>query len=57
MVKITKKEAEFLLSKGLKFKDSIFKTYSGNGIYYCKEGYPSDLVNKYRESKTILRKS
>ena len=57
MIKITKKEAEFLLSKGLKFKDSIFKTYSGNGIYYCKEGYPSDLVNKYRESKTILRKS
>lgn len=57
MIKINKKESEYLLSKGLKFKDSIFKTYSGNGVYYCKEGYPSELVNKYRESKIILSRS
>ena len=34
---ITKKEMEYLMKKGFKFHEDIFKTYSGNNKYYCRE--------------------
>lgn len=34
---ITKKEMEYLMKKGFKFHEDIFKTYSGNSKYYYRE--------------------
>ena len=48
---ISKREKDFLLSKGLKFHKDIFKTYSGNGKYYCREEkWIIRMINEYRES-------
>ena len=34
---ISKKEMEYLMKKGFKFHEDIFKTYSGKNKYYYKE--------------------
>lgn len=39
IIPITKREMEFLKSKGFKFHDKIFKTYSGNNKYSACEEY------------------
>lgn len=50
IVKITKKEAFYLRSKGFKDKDDIHKTYSGNPTYYASETRDvMKALKKYRE--------
>lgn len=57
IVPISKREMEYLLSKGYKFHDKIFKTYSGNKKYSaCEEYYVMKLLDEYRKSKIILSK-
>ena len=34
---ISKKEMEYLMKKGFKFHEDIFKTYSGKNKYYYRE--------------------
>lgn len=50
IVKITKKEAFYLRSKGFKNKSDIHKTYSGNPTYYASETRDvMRALKKYRE--------
>ena len=40
---ISKKEMEYLMKKGFKFHEDIFKTYSGKNKYYYRE---CNTINK-----------
>lgn len=40
---ISKKEMEYLMKKGFKFHEDIFKTYSGKNKYYHRE---CNAINK-----------
>lgn len=40
---ISKKEMEYLMKKGFKFHEDIFKTYSGKNKYYYRE---CNAINK-----------
>lgn len=44
---ITKKEMEYLVKKGYKFHEDVFKTYSGKNKYYYREC--RDIENVLRE--------
>lgn len=53
MVIINKEEIKYLQSQGFKFGETIFKSHSRKPTYYCGEGKPLAVLNKYRKSKTI----
>ena len=44
---ISKKEMEYLMKKGFKFHEDIFKTYSGKNKYYYRE---CNAINKALEN-------
>lgn len=51
MIKITKNEKDFLVSKGMKFGDMLHRTYSGHTTYYATEDpRVLKLLNNYNDS-------
>lgn len=56
IVKISKKEMEYLVSKGLKFGNGgdLHKTISNVKTYYLTETkYAMKLLNEYRKSRIV----
>ena len=58
IVKISKKEMEYLVSKGLKFgtnsEGDLHKTISNVKTYYLTESkYAMRLLNEYRKSRIV----
>ena len=56
MIKITKKEAMWLLNNGYKFKEHIHKTYTSHPTYYVTEGKPYNELKRYNNSLIGLTK-
>lgn len=57
MVKISKKEMEYLTNKGFRMGDTIYKTHTSHPTYYCNEGKAYSVVKKYRESCIVNTRS
>lgn len=53
MVIINKEEIKYLQSQGFKFGETIFKSHSRKPTYFCGEGRPLNVLNRYRQSKII----
>ena len=53
VIKINKKEVDYLLSQGFNFPDHLHKTHSGHPTYYVTENKAYEALKKYRESMLV----
>lgn len=53
VIKISKSEADYLLSQGFNFPEHLHRTHTSHPTYYVTENKAYKALQKYRESITV----